>query len=497
MFDKDLILVEQENYRILDGKQIATSKLNGSERSTYKMKRLILLSVGFCILSMMLIACGKDDTTSKEEAEETSVSSDDSEETEEKKEKKKKKEEKKKEEEKKKKQLQFDRPDAVRGIYSTGHSAGGERFDKLIDLINDTDLNAMVIDIKDDYGDLTYEPEKKSDLADFGQPYIDDPKKMLKELEKEEIYPIARIVVFKDSVLAEKEPDLSFKSGDNVWKNGSDEAFVSPFKKDVWEHNLEVAKEAAEMGFQEIQFDYVRFPEGFENLADELSYDKGDYADVDDSVEARVKAVTDFVAYAEKELEEYDVEVSVDIFGYTAAVDNAPGIGQDLVQIGEHIDVLSSMIYPSHWGEGSLDISKPDLEPYKTIQNYAVKEKEKLFRMDNPPVSRPWIQDFTASWLGGGNYKEYGKEDVEGQIRALNEAGINEYLLWNANNSYTENVDYKPSLDKDEVDKIKQEDKDLRKEIEKDLEDGKEDELSEYKESKKDDEEDESDEDKE
>lgn len=448
------------------------------------MKRFILLSTVFFIFSFMLVACGKDNnTTSKEEVDETSVSNDEN------KEEKKQEKEQKKKEEKKKASLQFDKPDAVRGIYLTGHSAGGERFDKLVDLINNTDLNSMVIDIKDDYGNLTYEPDKNSDLADFGQAYINEPKKVLKELEKEEIYPIARVVVFKDSVLAEDDPDLSFKSGDEVWENGKDEAFVSPFKKEVWKHNVEVAKEAAEMGFQEIQFDYVRFPEGFENLADELSYDKGDYEDIDDSVEARVKAVTDFVAYAEKELKEYDIDVSVDIFGYTAAVDNAPGIGQDLVQIGEHIDVLSSMIYPSHWGEGSLDISKPDLEPYKTIQHYTVKEKEKLFRMDDPPVSRPWIQDFTASWLGDGNYKAYGKEDVEAQIRALNEAGIDEFLLWNASNNYTENVDYQPSLDENEVTRIKKEDKDLRKEIKKEIEeDGKEDELAEYKKSKKEDE---------
>src|SRR5699024_8029899 len=228
---------------------------------------------------------------------------------------------------------------------------------------------------------------------------------------------------------AEDDPNLSHKSSDGLWDNGMDEAFVSAFRKEIWKHNVEVAREAAEKGFQEIQYDYVRLPEDFEDDADELSYDQGGYEDTDDAVEPRVKAVTDFVAYAEKELKEYAIDVSVDIFGYTAAVDNAPGIGQDLVQIGEHIDVLSSMIYPSHWGEGSLDISKPDLEPYKTIQHYTVKEKEKLFRMDDPPVSRPWIQDFTASWLGDGNYKAYGKEDVEAQIRALNEAGIDEFLL--------------------------------------------------------------------
>src|SRR5699024_1228684 len=129
-------------------------------------------------------------------------------------------------------------------------------------------------------------------------------------------------------------------------------------------------KEAAELGFQEIQFAYVRFPEGFENRADTPDYDKGDYADIEDDVKGRVDSINDFVGYAKEELVDYDVDVSVDVFGYTAAVENAPGIGQDLVQIGEHIDVLSSMIYPSHWGPGSLDIDKPDLEPYETVFRY-------------------------------------------------------------------------------------------------------------------------------
>lgn len=361
---------------------------------------------------------------------------------------------------------EFERPDTVRGIYLTGHSAGGERFGKLIDLVNDTDLNSMVIDIKDDAGYVTYEPDEDSEFASAGQPYIKDPEEVLKELEKNEIYPIARIVVFKDSVLAEENPDVSFKSGDEVWVNNKGEAFVSPFQKDVWEYNLKVAKEAAEMGFKDIQFDYVRFPEGFETRADNLSYDKGDYSEVEDGEEARVKAVTDFVAYAEEELADYDVDVSVDIFGYTAAVPRAPGIGQDLVKIGEHIDVLSSMIYPSHWGAGSLDIEKPDLEPYETVFRYAEKEKEKLFRMDDPPISRPWIQDFTASWLGSGNYLNYGKDEVESQIRALNESGIDEFLIWNSGNEYSENTNYKPPMDDDVLESVKKADEKLRKEIE-------------------------------
>src|SRR5699024_12669557 len=115
-------------------------------------------------------------------------------------------------------------------------------------------------------------------------------------------------------------------------------------------------------------------PEGLENRADTLHYDECEYAAIEDDVEGRVTAINEFVAYAENELRDYDVDVSVDIFGYTAAVENAPGIGQDLVQIGEHIAVLSSMIYPSHREPGSLDDVQPDLETYETASPYIEKQ---------------------------------------------------------------------------------------------------------------------------
>lgn len=342
--------------------------------------------------------------------------------------------------------LTFEYPDAVRGIYVTGHSAGGARFSKLVDLLDSTDLNAMVIDIKDDFGNVTYIPDEDSPFIDkdIGKPYIDDPKKMLKELEEKQIYPIGRIVVFKDSVLAEKRPDLSFTDSGSVWKNGRGEAFVNPFMKEVWDHNVDIAIEAAKMGFQEIQFDYVRFPEGFENRHESLDYTFEDYEDSKlDPVQRRVEAITDFVAYAREKLKPYGVEVSVDIFGYAATLTEAPGIGQNFSKISENVDVISSMIYPSHW-TSYFDIAKPDLEPYKLVAEYAKVENDVLGKLENKPVSRPWLQDFSASWLGAGNYLDYGKVEVEAQIKALNDNGIDEYLLWNAGNTYSPGVNYKP-----------------------------------------------------
>ncbi|WP_240683962.1 putative glycoside hydrolase [Bacillus infantis] len=337
----------------------------------------------------------------------------------------------------------FEYPDAVRGVYVTGHSAGGEKFNKLVDLIGKTDLNAMVIDIKDDWGNLTYIPEGKSPYSSIGKPYIKDPATVLKTMEEKKIYPIARVVVFKDSVLANSKPEWSYKDGNKVWSNGRGESFVNPFLKEVWDYNVGIAIEAAKMGFQEIQFDYVRFPEGFEKREETLTYSTGEYNGADDNVQKRVQAVTDFVAYAREKLKPYDVQVSVDIFGYSATLPEAPGIGQNFSKISSNVDVISSMIYPSHW-TSYFGISKPDLEPYNLVAEYSKLEKKKLGELEEAPVSRPWLQDFTASWLGAGNYKAYGKQEVEAQIKALKDQGINEYLLWNAGNSYTEGVDYTP-----------------------------------------------------
>ncbi|WP_264476686.1 putative glycoside hydrolase [Jeotgalibacillus aurantiacus] len=340
--------------------------------------------------------------------------------------------------------LSFEYPDAVRGIYVTGHSAGGERFNSLLELMNTTDLNAMVIDVKEDHGYLTYVPEEDSPYYDIGQPYIKDMRGVLETLEENNVYPIARVVVFKDSVLAQKRPDLSFQDNGEIWANGRGESFVNPFEKEVWDYNVEIAIEAAKMGFQEIQFDYVRFPEGFENRDDELVYGTGQYGDDEgDNVSKRVDAVSDFVAYASKQLEPYDVDVSVDIFGYSATLPEAPGIGQNFTRISESVDVISSMIYPSHW-TSYFGIEKPDLEPYNLIAEYSKVENAKLAELKDPPVSRPWLQDFTASYLGSGNYLVYGAAEVRAQIQALYDNGINEFLLWNAGNSYTEGVNYLP-----------------------------------------------------
>lgn len=330
-------------------------------------------------------------------------------------------------------------PDApkVKGIYVTAYSAGGARMETLLDLLDKTDLNSMVIDIKDDAGYITYKTDN-AELQELGnpQPFIGDINKLMTRLKEHEVYPIARIVVFKDSVLAKKKPDLSFVNTDgSVWANKGGDSFVNPYNEDVWKYNVDIAKEAVKLGFKEIQFDYVRFPEGFEKRADTLKYTKSD--------RPRVEIIADFVKYAKAELAPLGVRVSVDIFGYAASVPAAEGIGQDFVKISKNVDVISPMVYPSHYSTGWFDVKDPDKDPYATIKGSMVDTHKKLDPLGSyKPVIRPWIQDFTASWLGSGHYVKYGKKQVEDQIRALKDENIDEFLLWNANNRYTADVDY-------------------------------------------------------
>ncbi|MBH5318208.1 putative glycoside hydrolase [Paenibacillus sp. GSMTC-2017] len=336
-----------------------------------------------------------------------------------------------------KKDPQPDTP-PIKGIYVTAHSAGGSRMDSLLKLLDETELNSMVIDIKDDNGYITY-PTTTPELLEIGtaKKFIGDIDGLMTKLKSHDIYPIARIVVFKDTVLSVKKPELSFLQADGtIWKNGRGESFVNPYRQEVWDYNIALAKEAARLGFKEIQFDYVRFPEGFENKADALTFNKTEAS--------RVDTVAGFVKYAREQLEPLGVRVSVDIFGYAASVPAAEGIGQDFVKISNDVHVISPMIYPSHYSTGWFKQKKPDRSPYATIKGAMDDTHVKLKDTGElKPIIRPWIQDFTASWLGKGNYVKYGKVEVEAQIKALHDSGVDEYLLWNAGNKYTPDVDYK------------------------------------------------------
>lgn len=341
--------------------------------------------------------------------------------------------------------------DGVKGIYVASGSTKDEKMDELIQYIKDSKLNSMVIDVKDDAGNITMKFHTGNKLIDKNEMDLAEAKPLLKKLKKNNIYPIARIVTFKDTKLAKEHPEWSFKDKDGtVWENGKGDSFVNPFVKDVWKYNVAISKAAAKAGFRDIQYDYVRFPEGFENEASNLDYDRGDYQNSKlSSGDQRVDTVTKYLEYAHKELKPYHVKISADVFGYSALVKNAPGIGQSFPKISKNVDAISSMIYPSHWSPGDFGLKAPDTEPYKTVNRYIQRENSILNKLGNDkPKSRPWIQDFTASYLGEGKYKEYDAQAISDQVQALKDNGINEFLIWNAANDYTNGPNYHPKKEK-------------------------------------------------
>lgn len=347
--------------------------------------------------------------------------------------------------------------EGVKGLYlTTDNLLDDDYFNYIIDYIDQTALNAVVIDFKDDYGQIIPLLETDNPLIQENSLGLVDLQEKIKIFEEKGIYPIARIVTFKDYMLSSSRPDLSFHETETglIWQDDNGAQFINPFSKEVWDYNVQISIEAAKMGFKDIQFDYVRFPEGFNVFSDTLDYDIGDYGsyvteDAETEGGERVMAINDFLEYSRDQLAPYGVKISADIFGYTAVAGDAPdvrGIGQNFAQMAEHVDAVSSMIYPSHWGDGFFGIDYPDLNPFESIDEYMYSEEIALSDVANPITTRPWLQDFTAWYKIPGTFQEYGTQQVQEQIVALQHHGVYEYLLWNAAGDYSEGVDYAPEL---------------------------------------------------
>ncbi|MDD7305861.1 MAG: putative glycoside hydrolase [Peptoniphilaceae bacterium] len=335
--------------------------------------------------------------------------------------------------------------DGVRGLYfNTYNISNPDVFNHIMDLLETTDLNTVVVDIKDDWGNITCKFSTKDKDIIYATNAVFDAEEFVKKMHEKKVYLIGRITTFKDSIITEKHPDWGFKRKDgSLWKNSSGEAFMNPFLNDVRDYDIKIAELAAMVGFDEIQFDYIRFPEAFETFEKELNYSKGDFEKANLSGgDMRVMAISSFVQRAREELQNYNIPVGIDVFGYAMQVGRADGIGQDFAEMANQADVMSAMIYPSHWAKYSFDLEKPDLEPYELVKRYLTEEEKIFSKLDHKPQSRPWLQDFTATWIGQGNYMVYDKDAVEAQIKAVRDMGQKEYLIWNASGQYTQGVDY-------------------------------------------------------
>lgn len=315
-------------------------------------------------------------------------------------------------------------PVRVRGIYLTGWTAGGpKRFTQLVDLLDHTELNAMVIDVKDTDGVISYRSEVPlSKQYKLSFPKM-DPAKVMPILRKHNIYPIARIVCFKDPELAKKRPDLAVQtSGGGVWRDRGGSPWLSPYKQENWKYIGEIAKEAAGKGFKEIQLDYVRFAsEG--NMGSAVFPGK--------TKEEPTIVIDKFLKYMRKELEPSGVFFSADIFGLTALVHHDMGIGQKIYGIAANVDYICPMVYPSHYHLYEYGIPNPDVRPYKTVW-LSLRDAKARIKGEGAHV-RPWLQDFSLK-------AHYGPTEVRQQIQAVYDNGLAEWILWNPRNKYTESA---------------------------------------------------------
>lgn len=326
-------------------------------------------------------------------------------------------------------------PVKAKGIYVTASRAQLD-IDSLIELVEETELNTMVIDIKDDDGRITFEMDYDT-AKEIGatKRYISDIGALVKKLKEKGIYLIARIVAFKDPLLADAVPEYALKNVDGTtFRDKDGQAWVNPYNKKVWDYLIGVAKGAGEAGFDEVNFDYIRFStdSGMKNV---------DFGEESEEI-SKIETITAFVKYACEQLRPCGLYISADVYGaiITSKVD-AKIVGQSYTDMSRYLDYICPMVYPSHYGDGYYGLEHPDLEPYRLVARAmedSVKAIEEILPDEHRAVVRPWLQDFTATWLR--YHKKYGKEEVRDQIDAVYDSGYEEWLLWNGAMNYTKSA---------------------------------------------------------
>ena len=323
----------------------------------------------------------------------------------------------------------FERPDKVRGLYLTAWSAGSRRrLAALTALAERTEINSFVIDIKDATGYVSHRtkvPLARA-IGATGEIRIPSLPYMLGKLEEAGIYPIARIVIVKDPLLAAARPGLAVQdTAGGVWVDGKGIVWLNPYQKEVWDYHVALAREVAEWGFPEIQWDYVRFPDAPSSELDRTHFPGADGR-------PKAQAIRDFLAYSREQLSDLDVHVTADVFGVTTSATRDVGIGQVWESFIDVVDVALPMVYPSHYWKGSFGIDTPNAYPYEIVRTALEHGLRRSAEVPEAGATRPWLQDFT---LGK---PPYGAPEVRAQIQATYDVGIEEWILWNPGSRYTQ-----------------------------------------------------------
>src|SRR5512146_274992 len=326
-------------------------------------------------------------------------------------------------------------PEIVRALYvNRWASQSKRRMAKLIATADSTEINGLVIDMKDEFG-LNYKSANPAYEKNAGTaPRIRDVRALLDTLKAHKIFAIARIVVFKDSVTADRHPEWTIRRTDgSVWRDKKGLAWVNPYHKELWDYNIGVAEELVKLGFGEIQFDYIRFPEPYASLPKQVFTGSDNMS--------KPEALAEFLKQAKARINKLGVRSTADVFGLVTTVGGALEVGQEWEKISPNVDVVLPMVYPSHYPHGAFGIRVPNADPYKVILTAIARARERDTKLGikEPEHVRPWLQAFT---LGK---PEYGPTQLSAEKKAVYESGYDGWVMWNPGSIYDV---YTPALEK-------------------------------------------------
>jgi hypothetical protein len=318
-------------------------------------------------------------------------------------------------------------PPIIRGIYVSSYAiATPDKRTKLLALADSTEINAFVVDVKDDDGIRYVSRDPLAREVSEGTIPLKDLKALVDTLRAHGIHPIARVVVFKDRYLAPARPEWAIRTPEGkLWIDKAGNRWMSPWDERVWDYNIRVAEEAARAGFREIQFDYVRFPEAYRSLPKQVhSRERGE----------RAEAIAGFLGEARRRLHPLGVTVTADLFGLSMNEAADVGIGQQWETLSGIADHLLPMVYPSHYFPTHLPgIRTPNRLPYETVLTSVgmgvIRNQRMQAAGHRPARIVPWIQGFSMG-------HRYGPEEARAQKRAVYELGLEDWIFWNAASKY-------------------------------------------------------------
>jgi len=314
----------------------------------------------------------------------------------------------------------------VRGLYVNRFAAESpKRMRQLIALADATEINAFVIDIKDEFG-INYksaDPVVQRNAGKGG--VIGDLRSLLDTLKAHKILAIARIVVFKDSVTARVNPQWTIRKADGTaWRDKQGLAWVNPYHRELWDYNVRIAEEVVKLGFGEVQFDYMRFPEPYKSLPAQVFPGSNG--------QDKSAALAEFLSYAKGRIGKLGVRTTADIFGLVTTLANALEVGQQWEALSPRTDVLLPMVYPSHYPRGAFNLPRPNAEPYKVVfaAINRARERDAKLGIRTAEHVRPWLQAFSIG------QPPYGPAEIRAQKQAVYDAGYDGWVLWHPGSKY-------------------------------------------------------------